>query len=350
MPLLLILFAIHLDSKAIDRVVAGYMSKQQIPGMTVAIALDGNVIWTRGYGLADLENKVPATAETVYRTASIGKTITATAAMRLVEHGKLDLDQPIQQYCQAFPQKQWTITSRNLLTHTSGIRHYGGPHDAEEQTSTVHYANVADALAPFKTDPLLFEPGTQFSYSTYGFDVLGCVVEGAAGKPFMDVIRELVFVPAGMTHSRDDDPSAIIANRAAGYTQIDGQLRNATHIDMSNRLPAGGYLTTASDLARFGAMFMDCKLVSCATRDAMLVETKLKNGDIVNYGLGWSIAEDPSGKTTGEASHGGSTPGVAGMLYIVPAQRLAVVILTNLEIARDRFEVAQAIGKIASGK
>jgi CubicO group peptidase (beta-lactamase class C family) len=151
-------------------------------------------------------------------------------------------------------------------------------------------------------------------------------------------------------HSRDDDPSAIIANRASGYTRIDGRLANATHVDMSNRLAAGGYVTTATDLAHFASMFMDCRLVSCATRDAMLAETKLKNGDIVNYGLGWSIAEDESGKTTGEASHGGSSPGVAGMLYIVPRQRLAVVILSNLEIARERFEVAQKIGKIALGK
>ena len=351
MPVVLFLFALlPAQTQQIDQAVNDYISKQGIPGISVAIARDGTVIFARGYGMADVENKVPVRVDTVFRTASIGKSLTATATLRLVEMGQLDLDQPIQRYCSAFPEKPWPITARNLLSHTSGIRHYGGPRDVEEQTSTVHYANVADALAPFKNDPLLFEPGTHYGYSTYGYDVLGCVIEGAAGKTFMNIMHDLVFVPAGMTHTRDDDPSAIIPNRAAGYTRAGGQLVNATHVDMSNRLPAGGYVTTATDLARFASMFMDCKLVSCATRDAMLVETKLENGDTVNYGMGWSIAEDKSGKTTGEASHGGSSPGVAGMLYIIPGQRLAVAILSNLEIARDRFEIAQAIGKIASGK
>jgi serine beta-lactamase-like protein LACTB len=331
---------------SVDSIVSAYMSRQSIPGLSAAIALDGRVIWSKGYGLADVENAVPVTPDTVFRTASIGKAITATAAMRLVEQRKLDLDRPIQEYCPAFPKKPWVITARHLLTHTSGIRHYGGPRDREEQASTVHYQTVVEALAPFKDDALLFEPGAQFSYSTYGYDVLGCVVEGAAHEPFMVAIRKYVFEPSGMTHSRDDDPAAIIPHRAAGYTCVKGKLRNALHVDMSNRLPAGGYVTTASDLASFAAHFMDCKLVSCATRDAMLTETSLKNRDTVNYGFGWGIMEDKDGRPNGAALHGGSSPGVSGILYIVPKQRLAVVILTNLESASERLETVHAIAKV----
>jgi CubicO group peptidase (beta-lactamase class C family) len=124
--------------EALDRAIAAYVKEQGIPGLTAAVALEGRVVWSRGYGLADLENSVPATPDTVYRSASIGKPMTATAAMRLVELGKLDVEQPIQRYCPAFPVKAWPITVRQLLTHTSGIRHYGGPRDQEEQTSTVH--------------------------------------------------------------------------------------------------------------------------------------------------------------------------------------------------------------------
>ena len=164
---------------ALDELLESYRAKHGIPGLSAAIAREGSVIWARGYGLADVENDVPARPDTAYRSASIGKSITATVAMRLVERGELDLDAPIQQYTDAFPAKPWPITARHLLTHTSGIRHYGGPRDREEQTSTVHYASVADALAPFRDDPLLFEPGTDWSYSTYGYDVLGCVLEGA---------------------------------------------------------------------------------------------------------------------------------------------------------------------------
>src|SRR5262245_18146883 len=213
---------------AIERVLTSYVEKQGIPGLPAAVARDGQVVWSKGFGLADVENQVPATAETRYRTASMGKSITATAAMRLVEEGRVTLDAPIQQWCPAFPRKPWPITLRHLLSHLSGIRHYGGPRDAEEQSSTVHYESVAAALAPFRDDSLRFEPGTDYFYSTYGYDVAECVIEGAAGVPFMDVIRRTVFVPAGMSDARDDDPSAVIPHRAAGYVHRDGHLLNAT--------------------------------------------------------------------------------------------------------------------------
>src|SRR5262245_3954317 len=334
--------------RALDELLEAYIASQGIPGLSAAIALEGQVLWEQGYGLADLENEVPARPETAYRSASIGKCITATAALRLVERGELDLDAPIQEFTDAFPVKPWPITARQLLNHTSGIRHYGGPRDREEHMSTVHYASVAAALAPFKDDPLLFEPGTQWSYSTYGYDVLGCVLEGAAGVEFMPLIRREVFEPCGMTSSRADVPSEIVPHRAAGYTLVDGRLENAFHVDMSNRLPAGGYLTTAPDLARFAAKFIDGELVSGATRDAMLTEVRLRNGDSVNYGLGWAIGEDPAGNTDGTATHGGSSPGVSGMLFIEPAKRLAVAFLTNLEDAPERQPTARAMARIVA--
>jgi CubicO group peptidase (beta-lactamase class C family) len=333
-------------TEAVDRILDAWMKKSGIPGLSAAIALDGELVWSRGYGIADVENSVAAKPETVYRSASIGKPITATAAMRLVEQGKLDLDLPVERYCPAFPRKKWAVTSRHLLTHTSGIRHYGGPRDREEQTSTVHYKDVVDALAPFRDDPLLFEPGTKYSYSTYGFDVLGCGIQGAAGRPFMDVIRSLVFEPAGMKRSRDDDPFAVIPNRAAGYVREKGELKNAPHVDMSNRLPAGGYATTAPDLALFAASFIDCKLVSCEMRDAMLTPQTLKNGEAIDYGFGWGLATGQNWYGETEAFHGGSSPGASGMIYLLPRRRFAVVFLSNLESAPQRMETAAAIAKL----
>jgi CubicO group peptidase (beta-lactamase class C family) len=333
-------------TEAVDRILDAWMKKSGIPGLSAAIALDGEVVWSHGYGIADVENSVAAKPETVYRSASIGKPITATAAMRLVEQGKLDLDTPVERYCPAFPRKNWAVTPRHLLTHTSGIRHYGGPRDREEQTSTVHYEDVVDALAPFRDDPLLFEPGTKYSYSTYGFDVLGCVMQGAAGKPFMDAIRSLVFEPAAMTRSRDDDPSALIPNRAAGYVREKGELKNAPHVDMSNRLPAGGYATTAPDLANFAASFIDCKLVRCEMRDAMLTPQTLKHGEAIDYGFGWGLATGENWYGETEAFHGGSSPGASGMIYLLPRRRFTVVLLSNLESAPQRMETAAAIAKV----
>jgi len=138
---------------AIERILSSWMSKHGIPGLSAAVAVDGRILWSSAYGMADVENFVPAKVETAYRSASIGKPMTATAAMRLVETGKLDLDAPVQRYCPAFPVKAWPLTTRDLLRHMGGVRHYGGPHDQAEQLSTRHYRSVSESLEPFRDDP-----------------------------------------------------------------------------------------------------------------------------------------------------------------------------------------------------
>jgi CubicO group peptidase (beta-lactamase class C family) len=332
----------------IEAAIDAYMAANHVPGLSVALVIDGRPGWSRGFGLADVENAVPATARTAYRSASIGKTMTATAAMRLVEAGRLDLDADIRRYCPAFPVKPWTITVRHLLSHQSGIRHYGGPRDREEQASTVHYADVVDAMAPFKDDALLFQPGTRFGYSTYGYDVLGCVLQGAAGAPFLDVMRTQVWQRAGMRATRDDDPAALIDRRAAGYVLVDGAVRNAPHVDMSNRMPAGGYLTTVDDLARFEAAVLDGTLIQPATLQRMLAPSVLADGTPVPYGIGWGIELEPWHDDTW-AFHGGSSPGASGMVALMPRHRFGVAILSNLEDLPGRNELVETITRIALG-
>jgi serine beta-lactamase-like protein LACTB len=331
--------------EAIDRLVKAFMTANGVPGLSIAVVADGRLQWSSSYGFADVENSVKATGATMYRSASIGKTMTATAAMQLVEQGKLDLDADIRDYCSAFPAKQWRITPWNLLTHTSGIRHYGGPHDIEEQFSTIHYATVSAALAPFKDDPLQFEPGTKFQYSTYGFDVLGCVIEGAAKTSLLPYMREHVWLPAGMTSTRDDDPAAIVANRAAKYTRVDGQLRNAPAIDISNRLPAGGYLTTATDLGRFIEALLNDRLVKHATFATMTTPAKLKDGRKVEYGLGWGVETD-EWQQDRWTFHGGSSPGASGFVALMPKHRFGVVFLTNVDELPHRNELAEDVARV----
>jgi serine beta-lactamase-like protein LACTB, mitochondrial len=332
----------------IGRTVTAFMAKHQIPGLSIAIVADGELVWSNGYGMADVENSVPAKATTAYRSASIGKTMTATAAMQLAERGKLDLNAGIRDYCPAFPPKQWKITSLNLLTHTSGIRHYGGPRDQEEQNSSVHYPSVVEALTPFKDDPLLFEPGTKYLYSTYGFDVLGCVIQGAAKVPFLTYMSTHVWGPSGMKATRDDDPSAIISNRAAKYTLAGGELRNAPMIDMSNRLPAGGYITTAVDLAKFAQAVLGDRLLKPETFQRMIVPTKLPSGESVEYGLGWGM-ELEAWHGDSYVFHGGSSPGESGFLVLMPRHRFAVAFLTNLDGVPDRGLLAEDVTRIVLG-
>lgn len=330
----------------VERLLAEKMTAERIPGLSVAIAVDGELAWSAGYGTADVENAVPATPLTAYRTASIGKPMTATAVMQLVEDGRIDLDAPVQRYCPAFPRKRWPVTTRHLLGHTSGIRHYGGPREAEELFNTVHWDSVVEALSIFADDSLLFEPGTRYLYSTFGYNVLGCVVEGASGRSFLDYMAEHVFRPAGMTRTRDDDPAAIVPHRAAGYViGSDGKLGNSRAVDMSSKLPAGGFITTAEDLARFGVAVVEHRLVRAETLDLMLEPVRLADGTTVGYGLGWALFPGETWYGEREAFHGGGTPTVSGMLYLLPDRRFAVAILANLEGVTDRTALAAHIAR-----
>ena len=193
------------------RLVEAARPKMGAPGVSVAVALDDRLVWAAGDGLADVENGVPATADTVYRIASISKTMTATAVMQLVERGRVSLDDPIQKYVPSFPDKGGlTITLREILTHTSGIRHY----KAGEMESLTPYDSVADAIRIFKDDPLLFTPGTKYSYSTYAYNLLEGVVESASGLTFEAYLQEHVWNPAGMAHTYLEHPQTIVAHRA----------------------------------------------------------------------------------------------------------------------------------------
>src|SRR5207244_2112374 len=225
----------------IEAAIKALMSRQHIPGLSIAIVADHELRWQQGYGMADVENSVPAKAATVYRIASVSKPITAVAVMQLAERGKLDLDAPIQKYVPSFPAKQWPLTTRQLLGHLSGIRNYKG----NENDSTRFYGSLTEALSIFKDDPLDFEPATKFSYTTYGYTVLGTVIEAASGMSYIDYMRENIFKPANMSRKRADNVYDIIPNRSRGYgpkvyVKFDGELRNAALADTSYKIPAGG--------------------------------------------------------------------------------------------------------------
>jgi len=310
----------------IEKAITAQMSRLGVPGLSVAVVVDRKLRWSNGYGTADVENSIPAKATTAYRLGSISKPITAAAVMQLVERGKLDLDAPIQKYCPAFPAKQWPVTARALLAHLAGVRHY--KNDAE-YGSTRHYNSVVEGLGMFKDDPLLFEPGTKYSYTTHGYAVLGCAVEGASGMSFPDYVRENVFKPAGMDRIRVDNVSDIIPNRAQGYQKTkSGELRNSDLADTSYKIPGGGFISTVGDLANFAIAMQNGTLLKKETLDLMWTEQKTRDGKGTNYGLGWGVSERNGIKGI---NHGGAQQRVSTMLYMIPDKGLAVVVMTNLE-------------------
>ena len=323
----------------IDDIVNREMKKQKIPATTVAVSSGGEVIYAKGFGKADIENNLPAASDTLIRTGSIAKPISAVAAMTLVEAGKLDLDAPVQKYCPAFPQKQWTVTTRELLAHTSGIRHYKG----DEIESTKHYNSMSDGFKIFASDPLLFEPGTKFSYSTYGYTVVGCVIEGASGGKFFDYLREHVLLPAGMTHTFVDDSYEIVAHRARGYRNDSGKVQNAGPMDSSYKIPGGGLVSTAEDIVKFGAALTDGKLVRPETLKLMWTPSQkpmLSNGNPATYGLGFEV------RTVEEQlyiAHSGGQQGTSTDMEIIPGKRFAVAVFANDESAKPSEIVRQIL-------
>ncbi|HKR01781.1 MAG TPA: serine hydrolase domain-containing protein [Pyrinomonadaceae bacterium] len=311
--------------KKIEAVIAAAMSRQNIPAFSVAIVTDNRLRWSRAYGMADVENSVPANPATVYRIASVSKPITAVAAMQLFEKGKLDLDAPIQRYCPAFPEKPWKITARQLLGHLGGIRHYK---QDENFNSTRHYGSVAESLDAFKNDPLLQEPGTKFTYSTYGYVVLGCVVEGASGMKYADYVREHIFRPAGMERTRLDDHYAIIQNRARGYARLaSGELRDADLADTSNKIPGGGLVSTPEDMAKFAVAVQTGVLLKKETFEQMLKPMKTADGKESPY-FGWYIRERGGERLL---THGGSQQGTSTQLLFMPGRGVVLVLMANME-------------------
>jgi serine beta-lactamase-like protein LACTB, mitochondrial len=337
--------------RAIRALVTRAMADHRAPGATFAIGRGGKIVWSEGFGLSDVENGVKAGPETQYRTASIGKSMTATAAMKLVEDGKLDLDAPIQKYCPRFPEKPWPITARDLISHTSGIRHYGGPNEQAELFNTKHYDHVSDAVDLFKDDPLKQQPGADMLYSTWGYVTLGCVLEGASGEEYRALMRHTIFDPAGMAHTRDDDPRAIVPHRARGYIFEDGTLKVSRWVDMSSKMAAGGWITTAPDLVRFLNAWMEGKLISRAGMKAMLTAYVLPRhgGTVDGFGMGWFL-DDYHGMRAG--LYGGGTPEVSGVVFFVPEKQLAVAGIFNLEEipGAKRIALAEAIADVVLGE
>ena len=329
--------------QAVETAINAAMHRYGIPGLSAAVASGGSVRLSAGYGVADVENAVPAGPLTVYRLASVSKPITAVGVLQLAAEGKLDLDAPIQRYVPAYPEKQWPLTSRQLLCHQAGVRQW----TEEEFRNTKHYAGLAESLEFFKNDPLLFEPGTRTLYTSLGYNLLGAAVESAAGQGYLEYLREKVFTPAGMQTAGIDDVFALIPHRAAGYQKgPGGELFNSALSDTSNRVPGGGLVSTAEDVARFAVALHSGALMKQETREQMFVRQRTRDRKPTGYGLGWAVGTERGRR---EIYHIGGQPKVSTVLYMLPDTGLSVVLLANLEgMGGPLLEVARQVAEITA--
>jgi serine beta-lactamase-like protein LACTB, mitochondrial len=298
--------------------------KIQPSGFSIAVAVNGRVVWAQGYGFADLEQRVPVTPETKFRIGSVSKSLTAAAVARLVQEGKLDVDAPIQRYVPTFPDKGVVITTREVGGHLAGLRHYN---DGEFETCA-HYANVVDALAVFENDPLIAPPGTKFSYSSYGFNLISAVVRGAAGESFRTYMHDKVFTPLGMNNTVPDEEDTIVPNRARFYDyNKDGTYRNSPLTDNSYKWAGGGFLSTPADLVTFGSAMLQSDFLADASRKLLFTTQHTNDGKPTGYGFGWFIHEKPGEPRLFEHS-GGATGGSAHLL-VYPDQGVVMAWTMN---------------------
>jgi len=299
---------------------------QRIPGFQIAVAVDGRLVWSASFGYADLEHQAPVTAETRFRIGSVSKPLTADAVVRLVDAHRLDLDAPVQRYVPSFPDKGAPITTRLLAGHLAGIRHYRD----DEFLLNRHFATVTEGLAIFKDDSLLSSPGTRFSYSTYGWNLISAVVEGAAGQDFLTYMQRHVFGPLRMAHTAADKGDSVIPGRTRFYQRdsISGEYRIAPAVDNSYKWAGGGFLSTAEDLVRFGSAHVAPGYLPAASLDLLFTSQRTRAGQETGYGVGWFLRVDGRGHRV--AYHGGGSVGGTTAFLVDRDARIVFALTSNL--------------------
>ncbi len=300
------------------------MEADHIPGLSVGFYKD-DFVWTKGFGYADLENKVLATERSSYRLASNTKSMTAVAIVQLVEKGKIDLDRDIRDYIPYFPGKKWPFTTRQLLGHLAGISHY---RDYEKEGHIKVYKDTRESLDIFDYFELIAEPGTRYNYSSYGYNLLGAIVEVAAKEPFGDYLQRHLWEPLGMDDTYMDSPAKIIPDRVKGYRLVFGELQNSEYVNMSSRFAAGGTRSTVVDLLKYAKGYQDTNILSQSSIDMMESSMSTKNGYFTDYGMGWRLTP-----VNGHfiAMHTGSQQETRTILIRIPAEDAAIAIAYNFE-------------------
>ena len=312
------------------------ISDKTVMGVVAGYSVDGNIIDQSAAGYANKKSEKKFELETQVRMGSIAKPMTALAAMQLVEQGVLDLDTPIQTYIPDYPTHPKTqITTRHLITHTSGI---GGYKDGRESNTTVDYPSLYDALALFKDRELLFEPGTRYSYTTYGYTVLGVIIERVSGQTFEAYMQTNIWDKADMKHTGVEKFGVNIDNKSELYSRNNGKgkAKIAKENNLSNRIPAGGFYTTLGDMLKFGNAVLNNTFVKESTLTLMRQHHSLEKVNN-SYGFGWFLY-GPASKEGAIMGHPGGQTGCTSFLFIVPSKKAVSVILSNTSRAQSSVD------------
>ena len=329
----------------IDSLVQARLLEGPVSGFTIGVKRGGDLLMVKGYGAADMEQGVPANAETVYRIGSLTKQFTAAAVMQLVEDGRIDVDQSIAAYIPDYRLHGQEVTVRHLLTHTSGIRSYTDLGDAFWLEASLYDLSHAGMRALFEDEPFDFAPGEDYRYNNSAFYLLGMIIEVASGESYADYLDENIFKPLGLTRSSYCHEKQIIPGRAQGYEQFEGALVNDRPISMNTPGAAGALCSTVPDLLSWTAALRSGRVVTAESYDAMTTSAQLNDGSATGYGFGLGV------RTLGEhvrIVHTGGINGFSTVMAHYPDDDLDIVILSNTS-SRTPAEMEQIIAGWALG-
>ena len=299
---------------------------KQFAGVAAAVMQNGSMMWEAGAGYANLEEELPFTPSTKTRIASLVKPMTAIAIMQLVEQGKVELDVPIEAYLPSYPQNQKAkITIRQLLKHTSGTPSYKG---MKEINNMVQYDSLAEAVKLFSSRELISLPGKEYHYSSYGYVLLGYIIEQVTGMSYGDYMQRYIWDKAGMSNTGIEEYATEYANKSLLYRKKDnGKFYEEEKTNLSDRVPGGGVYSTVEDLIKFSIAVADNKLIKESSLDMMLIPLKEMN-ESNNYGLGWSIYGEKQGYYYA-FGHSGSQRGASAQLIFLPTHNASIVVVAN---------------------
>lgn len=337
-------FAAHPQSVAALELLAQRRAIIHAPAISAAVAVDGKIVWAGAVGWANIEEHIPATAATQFRIGSTSKAVTATLLARLVQERKMELDKPIAHYYPDLPNPQWEkITPRQLASHTSGLPDYLDNYGDLWGLYYLfkldkRYTSVSESLEVFDDNALLFEPGSQFHYTSFNTVVQSVVLEAVAVEPFITAMRNQVFTPLGMDATGAEYELSQSNSLATFYWNKDGKypaFRVWQPVDLSHRLAGGGFISTPSDMVKLGSAWLDNNFITPATRQQFWQPQQLTDGTInpQNYALGWRWAnyEDENGRIN-NANHGGVSRGSQSWLMVIPEHNMAVAVMINSNV------------------
>jgi len=313
-----------------------FLKDQQIPGMAISVSHKGKMIWSKGFGYADVKTKkkvIPNTTQ--FRVASISKTLTALAMAKLVDDKKLNFNTSLYEYIPDFPKKKYDFTVKQVAGHIAGIRHYKGMEFLLNKKMS-----IVEGLDVFKNDSLLFKPGTKYKYSTYGWNLLSVAVQNASGEKYIDYMTKAVFAPLKMNQTSLGFSDKEMPNRTSFYIKQYGKVNIAPQVSNEFKAAGGGFVSTTEDLILFGNEIINPKTVSKEVLTEMVTPLELSTGKKTNYGIGIGVLKLKNNVL--RYSHSGGGMGATAFLLIYPEKDMVISILTNL----SRVNIRKLVGEL----